>query len=541
MASWRAHGYIASIILVFPCTVLSMSLLGKRLPLVVLSVSSLTYFAALKKIVYPFYTSPLQHLPTPKGDWFFLGQAPDLIRKAPGAGFFDFMQQVPNDGLIHWWSFLENRSLLLLTTPSAIAEVLTGKPYDYHKPTQAKRFIGRVIGGQGLITVEDREHKMQRRSVAPAFSGRQIRELVPLFWSKAMDFTNIIQSEIQGDRTDEGGKRSGVVELNAIAQRITLEVIIQASLGQDSNQNDNDELARNYAIIFDPSKPALALYMAVNTLLPPSFVRLLPWKMNQIITEATLNLRTICRRLVAAKKQAIAEKSVDQTDILSVLIRSGSFDDDGLVDQLLTFLAAGHETTSSALTWAAYLLSIHPDYQQRLRDEILEQMAGSGSPDAIDASVLDRMPFLSAVCNEVLRFYPTVPAVPREAIRETTIGDQVIPKGTRLVLCPWAINRSEALWDPDAGRFNPDRWMGEGKSHQGGATSTYGMLTFLHGPRSCIGQTMALSEMRCILAALVQRFDIELADPRQAGNIIPAGIVTIKPKDGLRLRLTERM
>ena len=81
------------------------------------------------------------------------------------------------------------------------------------------------------------------------------------------------------------------------------------------------------------------------------------------------------------------------------------------------------------------------------------------------------------------------------------------------MVVPWAINRDPAHWGPDAGIFNPDRWMGPGRAGSGGASSNFAFMTFFHGPRSCIGESFARTEMACLLAVLVGRFEMELEDP----------------------------
>lgn len=155
------------------------------------------------------------------------------------------------------------------------------------------------------------------------------------------------------------------------------------------------------------------------------------------------------------------------------------------------------------------------------------------------ADKLESLPYLNAVCNEVLRMYPTVPVTIRDAVRNTTIADQYIPKGTQLILSPWAINRSPRLWGPDSEVFKPERWIdanGKANNH-GGAGSNYCQLTFLHGPRSCIGQRFAQSELRALLASFVARFEWDMAMPDS--EVIPAGVITTKPKNGMKLNIKK--
>lgn len=187
---------------------------------------------------------------------------------------------------------------------------------------------------------------------------------------------------------------------------------------------------------------------------------------------------------------------------------------------------------------------MHPDAQARLRAEVNAQLAAEladpkAAPAATLAEKLENMPYLNAVCNEVTRLYPTVPVTIRDAVRDTNICGQPVPKGTQILLVPWAINRTPTLWGPDAEQFKPERWIDE-KGHannNGGATSNYCLLTFLHGPRSCIGQKFAQAELRALVAAFVARFEWTLAMDEK--DVIPAGVVTTKPMNGMKLRLKK--
>jgi cytochrome P450 len=154
------------------------------------------------------------------------------------------------------------------------------------------------------------------------------------------------------------------------------------------------------------------------------------------------------------------------------------------------------------------------------------------------ATILESLPLLNGVCNETIRLYPTVPITIRDATRDTTILDQFVPRGTGVQLVPWATNRNPQFWGPDADKFKPDRWIDSetGKpNNTGGSSSNYNTLTFLHGPRSCIGKDFAKAELRCLVAAFVVAFEMELADPKEV--CIPHGVITTKPKNGMNLRL----
>ena len=128
----------------------------------------------------------------------------------------------------------------------------------------------------------------------------------------------------------------------------------------------------------------------------------------------------------------------------------------------------------------------------------------------------------------------------RECVTTSTVQGQTIPRGTQVILCPWAVNRSTELWGKDANEFTPQRWIdGEGETakpnNHGGAESNYSFLTFLQGPRRCIGETFSRSELKCLIAALVGNFRIEMMDERP---VVPDGIIGLKPKGGLYIKLT---
>jgi cytochrome P450 len=205
-----------------------------------------------------------------------------------------------------------------------------------------------------------------------------------------------------------------------------------------------------------------------------------------------------------------------------------------------TFCSHSHETTASALSWACYLLAKHPEIQEQLRKEIRENLPRNNSAEspADLAGILEQLPILNGIMHETLRLYPTVPLTLREAQRDTTIGGQVIPEGATMVISIWMINRLPSIWGSNAAEFVPQRWITEdGKPNQnGGAGSNYDFMTFLHGPRSCIGQGFAKAEMRCLLAAMVSSFSWDLA--MDDAKVVPRGVITIKPENGMFIRLT---
>ncbi|KAL8956448.1 MAG: hypothetical protein Q9193_006039, partial [Seirophora villosa] len=169
-------------------------------------------------------------------------------------------------------------------------------------------------------------------------------------------------------------------------------------------------------------------------------------------------------------------------DILSVAIATGAFSDEDLVNQLMTFLAAGHETTAAAMNWSIYELCRNPLIQQRIREELWTHIPAyhlnSQSDQFKDhcedfqAAYIDRCAYLQAFCSEILRVHPPIPFTARVATRDTSITGTFIPKGTMLVLAPWAVNMSIKLWGADAHAFKPERWLASPSSAS--ADTTHG-------------------------------------------------------------------
>jgi cytochrome P450 len=477
-------------------------------------------------VIWPRVFSPLRHLPQPTGNSFFNGQWSTITKDPSGIPLRRWINDIPNNGLIRYLH-LFNRERLLITSPEGLREVLTTKSYDFVKPELLRSGIGQILG-IGILFAEGDEHKVQRKNLMPAFNFRHIKELYPIFWSKSREMIECIEAELEKNMPNTSQ------EMGEWASRATLDIIGVAGLGQDFNalQNPDSQLNKTYRGIFAPSRGAQILGL-LQFFIPGWLLRALPIKRNNDVMAASKVARDTSRELVRLKKLRMAEKKDLQQDIISVALESGGFTDEQLVDNMMTFLAAGHETTASAMTWAIYLMCQKPEVQQRLREEVRQHVDSLN--DHVDSTKLDGMPYLHAVCSEVLRIYSPVPLTLRDTAVDTTILGQFIPRGTKVILCPWAVNHSKELWGEDASEFNPDRWMAPGQANSGGAVSNYAFLTFLHGPRSCIGLKFAVAELAALLAAFVGKFEFEMTEPNE--EIIIKGGITARPRNGMRVNL----
>ncbi|KAG8631122.1 hypothetical protein KVT40_000262 [Elsinoe batatas] len=487
-------------------------------------------------LIFPIYISPLRDLPSPPNATLFMGHSARISKEPTGIPMRDWANEVPNKGLIRYLHWLNNERVLV-TSPKAIAEVLVTKNYEFIKPKLVREGLGRILG-VGILLAEGDEHKRQRKALSPAFAFRHVKDLYQTFWDKSNELVERISYDI-AHRPADYGHANNVVEVGDYTSRATLDIIGTAGLGQDfgSIADPNNTLSQHYKTIFQPPRFARYLQMA-SVVLPGWFMRNIPLKRNYEIMAARKYIRETCQQLID-NKRAKMKRCRNDFDILSVAMESGGFTDEELINQTMTFLVAGHETTSTAMLWTIYLLIQNPEVQTRLREEIHANLPSprSKSGRKISWHQIDNLPYLAAVCNEALRIQAPVSLTMRVAAQDSTILDHPIPKGTIIIIAPWATNNSFESWGPDAMTFNPERWLREGQANRGGADSNYAFLTFLAGPRSCIGAAFARAEFMCLMAAFVGRFKFEFKDPGYVAEIV--GGITAKPKGGLHIKLEE--
>ncbi|KAI1650579.1 cytochrome P450 [Daldinia loculata] len=510
-----------------------------------------SFFVGIWNIfLYPFYFSPLRHLPGPKGGSWINGHFKEIREKPTGIPMREWATNIPNDGLI-LYRFIFNTERLLVTGPKALADLLVARSYDFQKPSNVRFGLSRLLG-VGILLAEGDEHKFQRRNLLPAFAFRHIKELYPSFWQKGRECVQAMTSSIIADAQKETSvadpekaKKTGVLDVSVWASRVTLDIIGASGLGRDFGaiQDPENELNQTYRSVFKVSRQGQILSL-LAIFIPEWILSKLPVQRNTNVYTASRKIRSICRDLIREKKEKLARNELKERDILSVALESGGFTEENLVDQLMTFLAAGHETTATAMTWGIYMLAKNPDIQKRLRAEIREKLPPIDSDREVTSLDIDHMPYLNAVCNEVLRYYSPVPLTIREATVDTVLAGQKVPKGTVIVISPWATNFDKGMWGPDAHEFNPERWVPKGpddkKAASGGATSNYAFLSFLHGPRSCIGLSFAKAEFACLLASWVGRFEFSLKNKEEEDerNIEIRGGITARPVRGMQVYAT---
>lgn len=363
----------------------------------------------------------------------------------------------------------------------------------------------------------------------PAFTVSHIRELTTLFWEKCIQMTDLMEAEAKR-------RPQAPLSVNEWASRAALDNIGIAGMGYDFDTlgHPENEVRRHYERINVKPHPVLNWIGLLSNFMGLGLLLSLPFKKNREISKGAAYVRSLARKVIQERKAKIyASKGVsERKDIISVALASGGFTSEELVEYVMVFTSAGHESTAATFEWATYELGRNPEMQKRLRDEI---HANTASAKDLDATQLGNLPYLSAVCNETLRVYPFTSMVVKVAERDTTILGERVPQGTLTCYVPAATNLDPELWGPNAQEFDPERWMEPGQAGSGGAASNYAMLTFSAGVRNCLGHAFARAELLCLVAAIVGKFNVTLANPDTAGIVSP-GQVT-RSRDGVHVRL----
>ncbi|KAL2833067.1 cytochrome P450 [Aspergillus pseudoustus] len=477
-------------------------------------------------VLYPSYVTPFRHLPTPADRSLLTGNFDEFFPSSPVDTVRAVCKSVPNNGLIRIYGTLSNEAVLA-TSPEALRDIFSTNAWAFDRPPLFKLLIKKFTGSDFEFTAD--EVKLHRKSLMPAFTAQHMREVAPLFWQKTIEMIHGIESEIQISP-------SSAISISNWASRVALDNIGVAGMRHDVGavRSTDSMIHRHYSAI--SSKPnafvnwivLLSEYVGLGLLLN------LPLCQNSEIQAGARYVRSVAEQVIRERKDKLhgAESGGQSKDIITVALASNALSAEHLVEWIMILMAAGHETTAMMLEWTVYELGTRPEMQKRVREEV---RAHSESLGALDASQLERLAYLNAFCKEVLRCHPFAPLSRRVATQDTIICGEHIPKGTHVAYSTMLVNFDEALWGPDAGSFNPERWMQPGMANTGGATSNYAMMTFSAGPRNCLGQAFARFELLCVVAALVGRFDIQLVDPVKA-SAVEVGHVA-RSKYGVRARL----
>ena len=294
---------------------------------------------AYRMLIYERYLNPVSKLPGPSGHWLW-GQFPAINHAEPGAPHVKWLREYRSPvGLVAYPGLFY--SLRVMPTSTSTVQHVLNNTSIYVKPAQAVRSL-KMILGDGLLTAEGEMHKRQRKVLNPAFATSYIRDNVPVFSEKALGLANTLLDEIKSQPA-EG------IEVFKFLSRATLDIIGSAGFGYEFNSlyNPDDPFASAYASLFQ--RQGNRLLQVVSNYIP--LMRQLPVPRVLAVKRARKTIKDNATKLVRDKE---AQPSLVGKDILSLMIAEnrkaeGKLAEMELVDQVMTFLAAGHETTSTAV------------------------------------------------------------------------------------------------------------------------------------------------------------------------------------------------
>jgi cytochrome P450 len=349
--------------------------------------------------------------------------------------------------------------------PRHAQHVLRENCRNYVKGQAIKRIA--LLLGNGLMVSEGEFWKTQRRMIQPAFHRAAIDAL-----TKVITASNVALLE----RWKDAAHKKVSVNVTRDVSRMVLEVLLISIFGADYEQ-----VAPRFNILSEESARNLEFAQAFRSL-------------EKIILE------------LAARRR---KENITATDILGVLMeardqKSGrAMPDRQLANELKTLIVAGHETTASTLSWTWYLLSQHPEVEERLSSELSNTLAS----DFPNLDELPKFAYTRRVIDEALRLYPAGWLLTRKALKDDQLDDYFVPAGAEIYIPPYFIQRHPGLWeDPD--RFNPDRF---GPDHSQ-ERHPLAMFPFSTGPRNCIGEVFARVEMQIHLITIARRIRLRFVE-----------------------------
>jgi cytochrome P450 len=330
------------------------------------------------------------------------------------------------------------------------------------------QFIERVavLLGNGLMVTEGEVWKRQRQMIQPAFNHKSVGSLVNLIAS--------VNSKLL-EKWQLAAEKNESVNITHDVSSMALEVVLRFILGDDYDRT------RSHFEILSQEKAR-----------DMNFAR---------------SFRALGKVLLQVIEQR-RKNPADFADALGLLMRARDpyngqpMADQQIIDEILTLVVAGHETTASTLNWIWYLISQHPEVEKKL----------SGELALADFSELDDLPNFSytrQIVDEAMRLYPAGWLVTRKALADDHLGDYFVPAGTEIYIAPYFIQRHPSVWeDPDA--FNPDRFQPENSKHR----HRLATIPFSSGPRNCIGALFARVEMQIHLMVIAKHLRLRYTETR---------------------------
>ena len=387
----------------------------------------------------------------------------------------------------------------LVNHPDYVREILVTNQGNFIKSRALQR--AKVLLGEGLLTSEGQHHLRQRRLVQPAFHRERLAGYASAMSEAAMHWR---------ERWQAGSS----LDISTEMPRLTLSIVAKTLFSADV-QWEASEIGAAMTTVLEMFR---VLMMPFS-----EYIEKLPLPYARRFKKARARLDATIYGLIQERRKS----GEDTGDLLSMLLLAQEEDDrmtdQQVRDEALTLFLAGHETTANALTWTWYLLSQHPEVEQRLHHEI-DEVLGDRAPELSD---VPNLRYAEMIFSEALRLYPPAWAIGRMATGPFELGGIEIPAKSICILSPYLVQR-DPRWFADPEKFDPERWTPEARDSR----PKFSYFPFGGGARVCIGERFAWMEGVIVMAAIAQKWRLRLA-PGQPVEPLP--LITLRVKNGLRM------
>ncbi|XP_044964748.1 cytochrome P450 709B1-like [Hordeum vulgare subsp. vulgare] len=426
-----------------------------------------------------------------------------------------FRKWIPIHGrtFLYWFGA---RPSLCVADVNVVKQVLADRNGMYPKNI-GNPHIARLLG-KGLVLTDGDDWKRHRKVVHPAFNMDKLKMMTVTM----SECAGSMMSEWEA-KMDKGG--SVEIDLSSQFEEITADVISHTAFGSSYEQGKKVFLAQR--------ELQFLAFSTVFSVQIPAF-RYLPTEKNLKIWKLDKEVRTMLMNIIESRL-ATKDTMGYGNDLLGLMLEACAAEGghtpilsmDEIIDECKTFFFAGHDTSSHLLTWTMFLLSTHPEWQEKLREEVLRE-CGSEVPTG---DMLNKLHLVNMFLLETLRLYAPVSLIQRKAGSDLEVGGIKVPEGTVLTIPIATIHRDKEVWGEDANEFKPMRFE-NGVARAGKHPNA--LLSFSSGPRSCIGQSFAMIEAKAVIAVILQRFSFSLS-PKYVHA--PMDVITLRPKFGLPMIL----
>ena len=424
------------------------------------------------------------------------------LRQDP-LGFLQYLQRTyGNMATI----YVGKNPAVLLFRPEHVRYVLVEHPRNFSNRRLLQDNSDGGFASEGLLTIDGEKHRQQRHAVQPAFHKKRVEGYARIMEQYTQE---LLKTWHLGDSVD----------MSRTMQELTLRIVSKCLFSIDLSSQ------------LGPLSDAFDGVIGSSTSVAEDLLNI---RIDNPITGYGKRMAAM-RQLDMLIYTLIAQRRDDDrayNDVLAMLMSAGSGEEPEtkltekqIHDHILTFLAAGHETTAITLVWTFYLLSQYPQVRAKLQADIYDVLSGR-EPTLDD---LAKLPYLDWVLNESMRLYPPAWLQMRFVAKESELDGVRLPVGTLVILSQWVIHRLPEIWqDPET--FRPERWdPANGQQLPPGAYFPFG-----GGPRACIGMPLAQLEARLILVSILQHYT-----PQPAPGYTPGfqPVITLRPKQHLRVTL----